>query len=280
MGNDQKIRTGAGWLVASIAGAVIGAVIASVILQRTPGVGEAQIRQIVAEALPALTRPDDVEFGSAVESYLVANPDVLERATVALTKQKEIERRAAAKQVIESNRDILFDGKGAVEVGNPAGDVTVVELYDYNCGYCRSALPDVAALLNDDPNLRLVLRQFPILSQGSIDAAKVGTLVAAEGVDYWSFHQTMFTSRGQVTLETALAAASALGLDAASLRTRIASSEVDAALNETFDLASKLGVSGTPTFVLGDEIIPGAIGLEVLRQKIANVRKCGSTTCS
>lgn len=218
-------------------------------------------------------------LGASIESYLLENPTILERVSLALNQQRTMEQLAANRKIIEANRDIIFGGTDTVVVGNPEGDVTLVEFYDYNCEYCRRAFPDVVALIDSDPDLRVVLRQFPILSQGSVDAAKVGILVDNAGADYWSFHQSMFTARGQVDLAFAIKEAVALGLDEAALQAGIQDPALSAALQESYDLAGQLGISGTPTFILGDEIIPGAVGLEVLRQKIANVRACGSTIC-
>ena len=219
-------------------------------------------------------------IGPMVEEYLVANPRVLERVSTALTAEIEADRAAKMKVAVEENRDLIYSAEGGVVVGNPSGDVTLVEMYDYNCGYCRSTMPDIVALIEEDPNLKLVLRQFPILSQGSVDAAKVGVLVARAGVDYWSFHQAMFTTRGQVDGEVALREAAKLGLDAEELRTNLGNAEMGAALDTSFQLAQKLQINGTPTFIIGDEIIPGAVGLDVLRTKIANMRSCGSTRCA
>ena len=100
------------------------------------------------------------------------------------------------------------------------GDVTLVEMFDYNCGYCRGALPDLATLIAEDPNLKVILKEFPILSKDSVDAARVAVLVAKSRVDYWTFHQALFSSRGQVTGETALDAAADLGLNPVDARAR------------------------------------------------------------
>jgi protein-disulfide isomerase len=255
------------------------------LVSRSPlGFDEQRITQLVSEALTKATADDptaisEASLGPLVEQYLVENPRVLERVSTALNAEIEAERTAKMKVAVEENRDLIYSSDGAVVVGNPNGDVTLVEMYDYNCGYCRSTMPDVVALVDGDPNLKLMLRQFPILSQGSVDAAKVGVLVAKSGVDYWSFHQALFTGRGQVDGETALRAAADLGLKPEDLRAKLADPEVGAALDNSYKLAQQLQISGTPTFIIGDEVIPGAVGVDVLRAKIANIRKCGNTRC-
>src|SRR5690606_30539246 len=134
--------------------------------------------------------------------------------------------------------------------------------FDYNCSYCRGALPDLATLIAEDPNLRVVLKEFPILSQESVDAARVGVLVAEQNVDYWTFHQKLFTSRGQVTGQVALAAAKDLGLNPVALQLDMQSQKVSDVIQKSYDLAKALNVSGTPTYIIGDTLIPGAVPID------------------
>ncbi|CAE7319613.1 ybaL, partial [Symbiodinium pilosum] len=254
----------AGIVLIAMVGGATGAVFTRLV---PPVIDEERVLRIVDERL-AWDRQTQEPLDASIESYLLANPRILERVSEALVAQRDAEQRTKDKEIIEANRQALFYGLGSVIVGNPQGDVTLVEFYDYNCEYCRRAFPDLVELMDADPDLKVVLRQFPILSQGSVDAARVGTLVAEAGGDYWTFHQELFTARGQVDLETALNAAVSIGLDPEVLRTRIETPTADAPLAESFELARALGVTGTPTFVLGDEIIPGAVGTEALRQKV------------
>lgn len=269
--------------LASLAlGAVAGAATAATVLLFSPlssidqRVAE-RVEQRLAEFSEA---PVDVaKLGPAIEGYLVDNPGILERVSVALTAQKGAEQRAKTKALLAARRDEVFGAKDAVVVGNPDGDVTLVEFYDYNCEYCRRAVPDVAALLAEDPELRIVLRQLPILSEGSVEAAKVGLAVARRGGDYWAFHSGMFIERGQANLSKALSQGTAAGLTEESIRAELLNPELEASLAASVSLARELGINGTPSFVFADEIIPGAVGVDVLREKVANVRRCGSTRC-
>jgi protein-disulfide isomerase len=222
---------------------------------------------------------DDASFGDAVERYLLAHPDVLDRVSVALASQKEEARRTRDREAIDRIAADIFSSPDDPVLGNPEGDVTLVELFDYNCTYCRSSMPEIAALLAQDKQLRLVLKEFPILSPGSVQAARVGVLVAKEDVDYWAFHEALFSGRGQVDGEAALKAAQALGLDASSLRTSLESADVTKVLDGNYEVADALKVTGTPTFIIGDEIISGAVGYEALRARIESMRKCGRTSC-
>jgi protein-disulfide isomerase len=174
----------------------------------------------------------------------------------------------------------IYDDPGHVVLGNPDGDVTLVEFFDYNCGFCRRAMPDMAQLLAEDSNLRIILKEFPVLSENSVDAARVAVAVAnTPDSDYWAFHELLFTSRGQISGETALAAAEQIGMNRVSIELDIRSEAVASILQRSYTLAQGLNITGTPAYIIGDEIIPGAVGVEVLRRSIANMRKCGSTIC-
>ena len=215
-----------------------------------------------------------------IETYLLDNPRILQRVSEALDTEIKTAQAAERRDALATLETVIYDDPDHIVLGNPEGDVTLVELFDYNCGYCRSALPDMATLLAEDPNLRVILKEFPILSQGSVDAAKVAVVVGRDkSVDYWQFHQKLFTSRGQITKETALTAAQQLGLNPIEVGLEMEAADVNSVIAKSFQIADGLNVSGTPTYIIGDEVIPGAIGLDALRERIANMRKCGSTSC-
>jgi protein-disulfide isomerase len=143
------------------------------------------------------------QINPLIESYLMSDPKILQRMSVALETTLRREEQAQSRSAIASMQNAIYNAPGQVVLGNPEGDVTLVEFFDYNCGYCRNALPDLAALLAEDPNLRVVLKEFPILSNESIDAARVGVLVGQSDADYWAFHEALFTARGQVNKDVA-----------------------------------------------------------------------------
>jgi len=215
-------------------------------------------------------------FDPMIENYLTNNPQILQRMSDALTQQNKVEAALQQKQAIAANAAAIFNDPGNVVLGNPKGDVTLVEMFDYNCSYCRGALPDLATLLSTDKNLRVELKQFPILSAESVDAARVAVQVAKSGANYWAFHQALFTSRGMVDANTALDAAKALGLNPDTLKAGMQAPSVTAALGNSYNLAKALNVSGTPTYIIGDEIIPGAVPIDDLKSAISNMRACGS----
>lgn len=237
-------------------------------------------RQAAQAALPQDVAALDPEtLNPLIESYLLSDPKILQRMSVALDTTLQAEERAQATGAIASMKEAIFNDPGQVVLGNPDGDVTLVEFFDYNCGYCRAALPDMAALLAEDPNLRVVLKEFPILSNESIDAARVAVLVGDADVDYWTFHEALFTSRGQVDKQVALAAAADLGLSPVSLELDMGTEAVSQKIQTSYEIARALNITGTPTYIIGNEIIPGAIGIDELRERIANMRKCGESQC-
>lgn len=221
----------------------------------------------------------DVE--DTIRNYLIANPEIVRDAIDALQQKEDAAAQVAQAATIKQNSAELFDSKREVVLGNPKGDVTLVELFDYNCTYCRQALPDLATLMADDPNLKVILKQFPILTSGSVDAARVGVLVSENPkIDYWQFHQKLFSMRaGEVGADQALQAAEQLGGNRVELMLDMNGKRPTEAIQQSYDLAKALDITGTPTYILGDEMIPGAMPLDQLKQKIANLRACGSTQC-
>ena len=278
----------------AVAGILAGALGYSTVNRPAPQTDTAAVQALIDEAISAYdTRrvaeaaaaPQDVATIDAetlnpmIESYLMSDPKILQRMSVALDTTLQAEERAQATTAIASMQEAIFNDPDQVVLGNPDGDVTLVEFFDYNCGYCRAALPDMAALLAEDPNLRIVLTEFPILSNESIDAARVAVLVGKADVDYWTFHETLFTSRSQVDKQVALAAAADLGLSPVALELNMGTDVVAKAIQTSYEIARALNITGTPTYIIGNEIIPGAIGLDELRTRIANMRACGETRC-
>ncbi|RUT32808.1 DsbA family protein [Arsenicitalea aurantiaca] len=261
--------------------------LAATLLTRDAAPDEAAIRSIVETVLaerpaPATAEPAPLSaeaINPLIEDYLMSDPRILERMSTALDIELRTAQAAETLAALETYRTQIYEDADNIILGNPEGDVTLVEMFDYNCSFCRNALPDLAALLDEDPNLRVILKEFPILSQESVAAARVGVVVARADVDYWDFHETLFTGRGQVTGQTALAAAAELGLNPVSVELDMQAASVTEAIQRSYALAQALNITGTPTYIIGDELIPGAIGLEELRGRIANMRACGSTQC-
>ncbi|MCR6734533.1 MAG: DsbA family protein [Afipia sp.] len=221
------------------------------------------------------------EIQKIIKDYLVANPEVLEEMSAELTKRQtavEVEKHRAA---VKRNAETIFNSPRGVVVGNRSGDVNFVEFFDYNCGYCKRAMSDMLELMKADPKLRVVLKEFPVLGPGSVEAAQVAVAVRMQdptGKKYLDFHQKLLNSRGQADKARAMAAAKDAGLDMARLEKDILSPEVSATLNENFKLAEDMGLNGTPSYVIGSDVVVGALGVEGLSKKISEAR-CGKAAC-
>ena len=221
------------------------------------------------------------ELGVFIRDYLVNNPDVLKEAIEALDKRDKATAEAERQKVVVGEAGQLFSSKYQATVGNPKGTATLVEFFDYNCHFCKGALPDVTKLMKDDPNLKIVLKDFPVLGPGSVEAAKVASAARNQlpGDKFWAFHTKLLASHGPVGKAEALAVAKELGLDMDKLARDMESPEVKAGLQEAMQLADALQINGTPTFVVGQDLVVGAVGYDQLKEKIDAVHKCGHATC-
>src|SRR5215472_9472966 len=225
------------------------------------------------------TQRSDIE--AIVRNYLVTHPEVLEEAMNELSKRQAAAEQAKHEASIEQNADAIFNSPRGVVLGNKDGDVTFVEFFDYNCGYCKRAMADMLDLLKNDSKLKVVLKEFPVLSEGSVEAAKVAVAVRMQdptGKKYLDFHQKLLGGRGPADKARAMAAAKDAGLDTARIEKDIASPEVRATIEENFKLAEEMGMNGTPSYVIGKQIVIGAVGLAGLKEKIGMAR-CGKATC-
>jgi protein-disulfide isomerase len=221
------------------------------------------------------------EIETIVRNYLISHPEVLEEAMAELNKrqaQAETEKHEAS---VAQNSDAIFNSPRGVVLGNKDGDVTFVEFFDYNCGYCKRAMSDMLDLLKSDPKLKVVLKEFPVLSEGSVEAAQVAVAVRMQdpgGKKYLDFHQKLLGGRGPADKARAIAAAKEAGLDVGRIEKDLAGPEVRATIEENFKLAEAMGMNGTPSYVIGKQVVIGAVGLDGLKEKIG-VARCGKATC-
>jgi protein-disulfide isomerase len=225
------------------------------------------------------TQRGDIE--TIVKNYLISHPEVLEEAMAELNKRQAAADAEKHEASVAENASTIFNSPRGVMLGNKDGDVTFVEFFDYNCGYCKRAMADMLDLMKSDPKLKVVLKEFPVLSPGSVEAAQVAVAVRMQdpsGKKYLDFHQKLLGGRGPADKAHALAAAKEAGLDMAKLEKDLASPEVKATIEENFKLAEAMGMNGTPSYVIGKQVVVGAIGLDGLREKIGLAR-CGKATC-
>ena len=195
--------------------------------------------------------------------YLMANPEVLPEAMA------ELQRRDTTARIEPVRAELETPFDGAV-LGNPNGAITLVEFSDYACGFCRQSLADVNALIEENPDLRVVIREYPVLSEASADAARMALAAAAQG-RFEEFHNAMFAQDG-LTPDAIDAAAEAAGVDIAQARSAMVSGNFDSELQNNVFLGQSLRLSGTPAFIVGDTLLNGAVGLEAMADAVAEAR--------
>jgi protein-disulfide isomerase len=243
-----------------------------------------------ALALPAIglaqtasfTPDQRKEIGTIIREYLLTNPELLKEVIAEMEKrdaQAEAEKHRAA---IAQHAPLIYSSTRQVTLGNPKGDVTVVEFFDYNCGFCKKAMTDMVDLMKADNGIKFVLKEFPVLGEGSTQAAQVAAAVRLQdktgGKKYLDFHLKLLGGRGAADKARALAVAKEVGMDMKQLEKDMAGEEVKAQLEESFKLAEALGLNGTPSYVVGPNIVIGAVGIDTLKERV-NMARCGKATC-
>jgi protein-disulfide isomerase len=247
-----------------------------------PGAAHAQMQRAdVDDAIQKYLAAHPEALGPAIEKYLADHPEALRNALLALAAKRPTSQPSPiaavnAKQAISDNAKALYAAPLQTTVGAVDGARTVVEFFDFNCGYCRRALNDILTLIADEPGLRIVLKELPILGPDSVEAAKVAIALqmqrpsAAESLE---FHRRLFATQGRIDRAAALAVAADLGFNAGEIERNVASAEVNEALQQNMRLAASLGINGTPGYVVGDSVIPGAVGAAALKARILALKE-------
>lgn len=222
----------------------------------------------------SLTDQQKQEMGNFIRSYLLEHPEILREMADKLEQKDQQEEQVARTEGLAKQKDIVFRYDGDAVIGNPEGDVTIVEFMDYNCGWCKRSVGEVQALVEKDKNLRIVMKEFPIFGQHSEFAAKAALASIRQG-KYWPFHQAMFAHEGQVTDEVVLAIAAEQGLDVEKLTQDMKDQKILDTVSTNYDLAKTLKLNGTPAFIVDDKVFPGYLPLDQLEAAIAEVRAGG-----
>jgi protein-disulfide isomerase len=218
------------------------------------------------------------EMEEIIRGYMLTHPELLqEMATRLELKQKQEEEAQRSKGLLEYKDEIFKTAKDAF-VGNPKGNVVVVEFMDYNCGWCKKSMSEISTLLTTDPNLKVVFKEFPIFGEHSEYAARAALAAAQQG-KYWELHQAMFSHDGQVTTEVVNQLAESIGLDMAKLQSAIGSKEVGAQIAANLQLGRNLAINGTPAFVIDDQVYGGYLQLDAMTEAVAEVRASGCKYC-
>ncbi|MCA3555158.1 DsbA family protein [Aestuariivirga sp.] len=214
------------------------------------------------------------EIGGIVRQYLLENPDVLlevSKALEAKQQERDAQQRGAA---LQSSADQIFRSPADYVAGNPKGDVTIVEFFDYNCGWCKKGFSEVMTLLEKDKNLRFVLKEFPIFG-GDSDYAAMAAIAARKQNKYWELHTALFQHEGKVTKEAVDELAARQGIDVARMKEDMKDPAVTRELADNHALAQALAISGTPAFIIDDKVSPGYLPADGLAELVDQVRKGG-----
>ncbi|GAA6199096.1 DsbA family protein [Aquicoccus sp. SU-CL01552] len=227
-----------------------------------------------ATDLSQLTDGERAAFRAEVRSYLMENPEVILEA-VQLLEQRQADAEAKADlDMVQANAKAIFDDGYSWVGGNPEGDITLVEFMDYRCGYCRKAVPEIETLLERDGNIRFIVKEFPILGEASLISSRfaVATKQVAGDEAYGQVHDALLEVQGDVSDVVLRRLAEGLGLDAEAILAHMDSDEVTEVLAKTHDLAQTLRITGTPTFVLQDEMLRGYLPADQLEMIVAEKR--------
>jgi protein-disulfide isomerase len=243
--------------------------IATLLLFVALGMGQA----IAQPAPPMSSKGAELDpFEQRVREYLLKNPEVIMEALQVLQERQRAAEAENLKRTLAERSEEILNDPAAPTGGNPAGDVTLVEFFDYNCPYCRRVAPTVTELEEADPDLRLVYKEFPILGPGSQFAARAALASRRQG-KYVPFHNALMQATDQVTEATVMETAREVGLDTEQLRADMQDPAIQEAIGRNLQLASALGITGTPSFIIGEEVVPGAVDLGTLQSLIAHARR-------
>lgn len=220
-----------------------------------------------------MTVQQKIAFEKLIREYLIRNPEVIVEAMQTLRSREKAETRVRQEKTLAHMKKDIYEDPSAPIGGNPKGDVTIVEFFDYNCGYCKKVHPAVVELLKSDGNIRYVFKEFPILGNSSVIAARIA--LAAWNLDqskYSDFHTALMQSRGGLSESKILRLAQKSGYDEAKLKVAMKNPKIEASIKKNHAIAQALNITGTPAFIIGNQIIPGAISAEAMKKVISEVR--------
>lgn len=225
-----------------------------------------------AQQAAPFTPEQEARIRELVKDYIIKNPEVIIEAVNEMRRKQEQQAQENAKDALKKHRDALIGAKELPIAGNPNGDVTIVEFFDYRCGYCKAVKPAVDEVLKSDGKIRLVLKEFPILGPNST-LASVAAYAAHRQGKYMAFHEALMKYKDGIDEKVILDVAKRVGLDVEKLKADMRDPAIKTQIEATHRVARDLNINGTPAFVIGDEIVPGAIGPDEIREKVAAARK-------
>jgi len=229
---------------------------------------------LAATDIGALSSDERAAFRDEVRAYLLENPEVLMEAIAVLERRQAAETVANDATLVAVNAKALFEDGFSHVAGNPDGDITIVEFMDYRCGYCRKAFPEVESLIESDGNIRFIIKELPILGDESLLAARfaISTQILLGEEAYKQVHDALMTMRGNVTEASLSALAGGLGLDSDAILAGMRDPRILEIITANHELAQRMQISGTPTFVMKDQLLRGYVPLDGMKQILAEIR--------
>ena len=227
---------------------------------------------VKAQEATAATAPDRAQIEAIVREYILRNPDIVAQALRLSQARQEMREQAALRQAIAARSEQLFEDPTSPVRGNPDGDVTIVEFFDYRCGFCKRAYPVMERLLAKDPGVRLIYKEFPILGPDSVAAARIALAAGRQG-RYQEMRDTLFQSTGSLSANRVLKIAEEMGFDMGKLKADMVDPEINAIIERNKALAFGLNIRGTPAYVIGTQLVPGYLDDARLAQVVARARE-------
>jgi len=231
-----------------------------------PGHGSAQ------QAESRFSEKDKAEIEAIVRDYILQNPEIILESVAIMQARQKADEDARAKAALGASRELLVGDDRDPVLGNPEGSVTVVEFFDYQCGYCKSMLTPIMKVLRSDGDVRMVLKEFPILGEASVFAARASLAAQRQG-KYEDFHVELLGLRGRLSEDAVLQVAREVGLDLKQLQKDMNDPAIEAHIRDNYELAQTLSIEGTPAFVVGDRLVPGAVNEATLAAMVKRVRE-------
>jgi protein-disulfide isomerase len=225
-----------------------------------------------ARAADPLTADQKAGVEEVIRDYFLKHPELMVEVLRAAEAKFRQEKMEDARQVIAANRDALVADATAPVGGNPEGDVTIVEFFDYRCPYCKQIEPVLEALVNEDRKIRIVYKELPVLGAESVYASRMALAALKQG-KYDSFHRALMATKGQITQDVILKVAATAGIDVAKATAEMTAPDIQEIIKRNYALAEALEIKGTPVFIIGDVLIPGAADISGLRKLVADARK-------
>ena len=246
--------------------------VGAVVLAQAPSGPQSTPPASSAPAATPLTPGQVDQIEQVIRDYLIRNPEVIIEAVQGLERRQRDEQAKAAQAALSARRDDIVGDPGSPVGGNLKGDVTIVEFFDYRCPYCKQVAPSIARLLKEDTKLRFVYKEFPILGPESVVAARAALAAHAQG-KYAPMHDALMGQRGNLDEATIMRAAGEAGLDVNRLKADMKKPEIEEQIQKVYQLARALNINGTPAFIVGDRIVPGAVDLETLKTLVRQARQ-------